>query len=238
MPYLSYISDETLIQIVSKLLDKASHALLQAQNESSKNVIDPFAVIFEMAGFGLTLPAWIQSETARQAQKTLSNHVGNLHQEILGSVDGWCNLKVGKQVDLECGNRKLIAEVKNKHNTVTGGKLSDLYREMENLVNPKASHFKGYTCYFVHIVPKSSKRYDRPFTPSDKSKGLKCEKNELIREIDGYSFYSLVTGNPDALSDLFKVLPAVIEKCSKLNYTFNNLEPGVLQQYFAKAYNC
>lgn len=40
------------------------------------------------------------NETTRQAQKTLQNHIGDFHQNILGSVDGWINLKVGSIIDL------------------------------------------------------------------------------------------------------------------------------------------
>ena len=51
-----------------------------------------------------------------------------------------------------------------------------------------------------------------PFTPSDKEKGELCTLNELIRVIDGASFYELVTGREHALKELHVVLPSVIEK--------------------------
>ncbi len=79
---------------------------------------------------------------------------------------------------------------------------------------PKNSIYKGYTAYYVTIIPKKPARYNKLFTPSNKEKGEKCQLNESIRMIDGASFYSLVTGRPDALEELFNHLPSIIEKLS------------------------
>lgn len=89
---------------------------------------------------------------------------------------------------------KIIAEIKNKYNTVSGGKLSDLYHTLDKLVMPKTSIYKGYTAYYVTIIPKSKTRHNKPFTPPDKATGERCPENERIRVIDGASFYDLVTG--------------------------------------------
>ncbi len=78
------------------------------------------------------------------------------------------------------------------------------------------------------------KRYNKPFTPSDKEKGEKCPSNELIREIDGASFYSLATGSDTALEDLFDVLPDVISECTDGQYVFRSKEK--LKEFFKQAY--
>ncbi len=78
---------------------------------------------------------------------------------------------------------------------------------------PKASKYKGFTAYYVEIIPKKATRYDICFVPSDNKIGRKSEANECIRQIDGASFYELVTGEKDALASLFDALPSVIEKC-------------------------
>ncbi len=64
---------------------------------------------------------WYKNETARQAQKTLQNHLGDFHQRILGSVKGWTDMHTGGVIDLISHDTKIIAEVKNKYNTVSGG---------------------------------------------------------------------------------------------------------------------
>ena len=234
MPFLKWISDTDLKNEVGQLLSIAKDAKNDAVKEFGKNVIDPFAVLFEMSGFEIDYVTWQKSETTRQAQKTLQNHVGDFHQNILGYSKGWTNKGVGNIVDLLSESNKIIAEIKNKYNTISGGKLSDLYYSLEKQVSPKSSIYKGYTAYYVAVIPKKGERFNKPFTPSDKEKGEKCPLNEHIREIDGASFYSLVTGSESALEDLFDVLPKVIEVCSEGKYQIEDKEK--LKEFFNLAY--
>ncbi|MDN4165628.1 Eco47II family restriction endonuclease [Cytophagales bacterium LB-30] len=208
--FLPWIEDEALVSAVEHLVKKALGAKADAEANFGKNVIDPFSALFELSGFEIDVPTWIKSETARQAQKTLQNHIGDFHQRILGAVSGWEDMKTGSVIDLVNHERKIIVELKNKHNTISGGRLADVYKTFEDLVMPKSSHYKGYTSYYVAIIPKTKRRYDKTFTPSDKTKGSKCSENELIREIDGASFYQLVTGQKYALKELYLALPKVI----------------------------
>lgn len=234
MSRLKWINDETLNDEVRKLLSIAKEAKSKAVSGFSKNVIDPFSAIFEMSGFEIDYSTWQQSETTRQAQKSLQNHIGDFHQNILGYSNGWTNMKVGHVIDLSSEDKKIIAEVKNKYNTISGGKLSDLYYSLDGLVSPKSSIYKGFTAYYVAIIPKSPKRYNKPFTPSDKGKGEKCPTNENIREIDGASFYSLVTGDDNALENLFDVLPDVIYECSGGRYKIEDKKK--LKEFFKLAF--
>lgn len=165
----------------------------------------------------------------------MQNHIGEFHQNVLGFAKNWKNLKTGNVVDLVCEKSKIIAEVKNKFNTISGGKLADLYNSLDNLISPKSSIYKGYTAYYVVIVPKKNKRYNKPFIPSDKGKGQKCPLNEHIREIDGASFYSLVTGNDNALEELFDILPEVIKICSNGKYQIKDVSK--FKEFFNLAYN-
>ncbi|NJK85847.1 MAG: Eco47II family restriction endonuclease [Bacteroidales bacterium] len=137
-------------------------------------------------------------------------------------------------IDLVSDSNKIIAEVKNKFNTITFGKLSDLYFSLDNLISPKTSIYKDYTAYYVAIVPKNGLRYNKPFTPSINKTGKKCPVNENIREIDGASFYSLVTGNVNALEELFYVLPEIIQDCSEGHFHISNKEK--IFSFFSKAY--
>jgi hypothetical protein len=67
-----------------------------------------------------------------------------------------------------------------------------------------------------------------------KVKGQKCPLNQHIREIDGASFYSLVTGDENALEDLFDVLPEVIKMCSNGKYIMK--DKTKLKEFFFLAY--
>jgi len=224
MPKLEWIKDENLYSEVTKLLNTAKIAQINSTKKFCKNVIDPFSAIFEMSGFNLDYDSWEKSETNRQAQKTLNTQIGNFHQNILGYTSKWENRGVGNVIDLVSQERRIIAEIKNKYNTISGGKLSDVYNLLDNQISPKNSNYKGYTAYFVTIIPKKPTRINIPFTPSDNKKGEKCPSNENIREIDGASFYSLVTGYENALENLFDILPEVIYECSGGSYLFKDKE--------------
>lgn len=234
MAKLTWISDNALKEAVNHLLLKAKEANLKANKQFGKNVIDPFSAIFEISGFQIDYDTWIKKETARQAQKTLQNHVGEFHQIILGSVNDWKNLRMGQVIDLVSEKNQVIAEVKNKYNTISGGKLADLYQNLESLVMPKSSIYKGYTAYYVAIIPKNKNRYNREFTPSNKEVGEKCASNIKIREIDGASFYDLVTNTKNSLEQLYNVLPLVISECLGGDYIVGNLDK--LKTFFNSAF--
>ncbi|MGJ1417689.1 Eco47II family restriction endonuclease [Sphingobacterium multivorum] len=224
MAYLTWISDEALFEATKSLLVKAEEIKKTAQKNMNKNVIDPFSSIFQIGGFGLGYDEWLNGEITRQAQKSLQNHVGDFHQNILGSVNGWENKKTGSIIDIVNLERGIIAEVKNKHNTVKKSDLGSVYDTLADAVLPKVSVYKGFTAYYVTIIPPKSQRFDRVFTPSDNKIGQRKEPNELIREIDGASFYQLVTGDLDALKNLFSVLPTVISDITGEKFDDNEVE--------------
>ncbi|WP_275074889.1 Eco47II family restriction endonuclease [Providencia rettgeri] len=238
MPFLEYISDDNLIKEVKYLLDKAVEKRQDAEKSFNKNVIDPFGALFEASDFK-SHEEWRNSEMARQCQKTIQNHVGTFHQRILGYVDGWEDLGTGGIVDLINREKKIIAESKNKFNTVTGGSLSGVYHSLDAQVSPKHSQFKDFTAYFVNIIPKKPIRYDEPFTPSNKDTGARCPVNPLIRIIDGASFYHIVTEKEDALKELHEALPKVIEIVYQQFYgqkDFAIPDVELFMSYFTEAY--
>ncbi|MEI9786326.1 Eco47II family restriction endonuclease [Moellerella wisconsensis] len=238
MPFLEYISDDNLIKEVKYLLDKAVEKRKDAEKSFNKNVIDPFGALFEASDFK-SHEEWRNSEMARQCQKTIQNHVGTFHQKILGYVDGWEDLGTGGIVDLINREKKIIAESKNKFNTVTGGNLAAMYKSLDDQISPKHSQFKGFTAYFVNIIPKKPIRYNEPFIPSDKGTGTKCPVNPLIRSIDGASFYHIVTGRSNALKELHEALPKVIEAVYHQFYGQKDFvipDVELFMSYFTEAY--
>lgn len=215
MPYLTWISDKSLFAATKKLLKHTRDAANKSNGNLRKNVMDPFSAIFQMAGFKMTYDQWLESEKSRQAQKTMQNFVGEFHQEILGSCTGWKNMGTGNVIDLSNKRKRIVAEIKNKHNTISGGLLSDLYGSLEDLVMPKSSTYYGFTAYYVSIIPKKPNPFNSPFTPSNRKSGKKRPINHQIRIIDGKSFYELVTNDENALKDLFTVLPKIIVDIDK-----------------------
>lgn len=235
MPYLNWISDELLVKHTKSLLFAAQNAKIRKEVEFHKNVIDPFQAIFEMSGYSIVHEEWRKGELARQVGKAVQNKIGEFHQKILGSVEHWNDLGTGQIVDLHSSQRKIIAEVKNKHNTVTGSKLVDVYDQLSGLVLPNNSVYNGYVSYFVNIIPKKNKRYDKCFTPPDNTTGTNRSSNDLIRIIDGASFYKIVTGDEFALRDLFEILPELINEILKQEQLTNS-DIKALNGYFEAAY--
>ena len=224
---LSWITREQLKKIVSKLIVEATP---KTKDLSYKNVVDPFSALFDMAVTGLTYESWIEAEIRRQHQKTLQNAIGKFHQSVLGSVDGWEDKGVGEQFDLLCPSRKIFAEVKNKFNTVKASDKSNLYDNMTRWRGIDSEH-KQYTGYYVQILTKA--KFDRPFVPSDNKTGNKVAVNPHIREIDGVSFYTLVTGSSTALQDLYGIFPYVLESvCHEFD-----AEKAVNHEKFLNFYN-
>jgi len=207
MPYLQYISDQKLIEAVSKVISAIEEAS-QDTEHLHKNVVDPFSAFFDGVAHNITYDNWLKQEKARQAQKTMQNAIGDFHQEILGSIDGWKNLGPGGGLDVINEKLKIIAEIKNKFNTTKGNHKVKLYDSIKFQLKKPA--FQDYTGYYVEIIPYGKKQYNVPFTPPDSSSKKRRPKNNKIRVIDGLSFYKLVSGKELALKELFEVLPAVV----------------------------
>lgn len=236
MTYLPYISDDDLEKHVKKVLDAGSAAKAKKDKTFYNNVIDPFGSIFELSVNNLTASEWEKSEKTRQIQKTLQNEVGDFHNNILGSVKGWRTLPKGNEIDLVKEDNSIIAEIKNKYNTVSGGKLVDHYVEFDNLVNKKASKYFGAKAYYVKIIPKTPNPFDIPFTPPDKATGKRKPEDEKIREIDGRLFYKMVTGIDDALDQLHSAIPKVIHDLNYKTDDFSEDDIECLSSYFRRAY--
>lgn len=206
MPYLSWISDENLLSALEEFAAALSRGDEKNAKDSGRNVIDPFATAFSLSFFRMSHEHWIHMEEFRKKDKTLTNALGTFHQQVLGSVDGWENLGQNAFVDLVNDKRKIIAELKNKYNTVKGSDKINIYNTLHSCIYDKVSRFRGYKAYFVTLIPQKPEGILRPFAPSDNQSGTKPATDQSIIEIDGKRFYSLVTGNETALEDLFKVI--------------------------------
>ncbi len=240
MAYLTWIKDDDLKTCVSEVLTKGLAGIKKSENEFYKNGVDPFSALFDAACQGITLEQWSNFERKRQAQKTLQNALGNFHQNLLAKVNGWEIPALG-YVDLISVKSKVVAEVKNKHNTVKKSDLKAVYDELQAAVLHKTSKYNGYTAYYVTVIPSSTKRFVKEFTPSDNETKTVRQTNKQILEIDGYSFYALATGEPDALKQLYQALPTVIKdvlaewKSQNAQIAALSREP-LFAELFAKAF--
>lgn len=208
MSYLPFISDESLLTAVGKVYDTYSRAY-RAYDESmfSRNIVDPFEMVFSTHFRRTSDDEWIRNEAERQIGKTVSNAIGTFQEEILGYAPGFKKYRVGDPqahgMDVMNDRRTILADIKNKHNTVKGSNKPQLFEELVNA----ADFFPNSTAYYVQIIARES--FDRPWV-------FNALGNEYshpnVREISGDRFYELLFGTPTAFHDLIQVLPTVLRE--------------------------
>lgn len=214
MDYLK--NDDDLEKFIVNLIENYN---LKIQDKNiHENVLDPFSSIIEASINNLTFDNWIKAEKTRQYQKTLQNTIGNLHQQLLSNIKGVEDLGVGSILDVICKDKKIIAEIKNKHNTTKGNHKKEVYDNIARLL--EKDEFKGFTGYYVEIIPKKSSQFNEEFTPPDNTTKINRPSRKNIRKIDGKSFYELLTGDKDAI---FKIYDKIVEILKK-NYNLKNSE--------------
>ena len=202
------------------------------------NTLDCFSAVIDANLLNITLDEWKNSvEVPRQTQKSIQNIMGGLHENVIGTVDGYSKLKVGKVIDIKSERHKIIAEIKNKHNTTKGNHKVSIYDDIEAMLK---TDYNGYTGYYVEILPpKNNKVYDKPFTPSDNVSKKRRPVNEKIRRIDGKSFYGLITGEPNAIEELYLELPKIVSEIlsDKFDdFKSKELEDELVKKFYKEAY--
>jgi len=203
---LEWIAYEHFQQAIDNLLTVGQSAKNKASQKRVKNVIDPFSSLFIASTFAIEEPEKLVSfQDAESALRGMSNAMGNFHQNILGSLDGWVNHDAG--YDLECKSRKIIAEVKNKHNTMNMSNKREVLEGLRTALRQKKGTWEAH---LVQIIPRKPVRETK-----------QIEKN--LYEIDGASFYHLATGHENSIHDLFFAMcdylspsEQICEHCKKI----------------------
>ncbi|MXV75366.1 Eco47II family restriction endonuclease [Candidatus Poribacteria bacterium] len=186
---LSWISDADLESAISSLFSSAKNTIQKAEKRRERNVVDPFYSVLIASSFELkTIIELDNLQDAGAALRGISNFLGEFHQKILGSINGWNNHDSG--YDLECPMKSIIAEVKNKHNTMNSTNTEAVISDLDTAIRQKKGNWKAY---LVQVIPRSPYRS----TNIVRSRG--------VYVIDGASFYHLATGEPNAIHDLFDV---------------------------------
>ena len=187
---LSWITDEALLKAKDRLMDSARKAVEEADTRQVKNIVDPFLTLLKAKTFDISKQNELEKiQCMESGLRGLSNHVGVFHQQILGSVRGWRNHDAG--YDLESEEKKIVAEIKNKHNTMNQSNRNQVIADVATAIRQKG---RGWCGYIVIVIPKNAERFRREAGKTN------------VFEIDGASFYHEVTGEPNAIHDLFDYL--------------------------------
>ena len=186
---LSWISQRTLDGHIDTLLARASDAKSKAPERVRGNVRDPFSSLVAASTFEVQdANELVELQSLESALRGGSNAIGEFHQSVLGSVPNWENHDAG--YDLVCESRRMLAEVKNKHNTMNSTNRREVIEGLRTGIQQRRGTWKGY---LVIVIPRKPERYE-------------ITLNSRLYEVDGATFYELVTGEANAIHDLFEYL--------------------------------
>jgi len=199
--YVNFISDEHLLECISNL----HKAYLKAKNNISKknfysNKVDTIKLTFDANFNDIDEESLIESEILRQIDKSINNSIGTFHEQILGGIKGF---EVGNLsgFDIKAQDDTLFADIKNKHNTMNSSSAESLFQKLAKY----ADTYKKANCYWVQILAKGSfvEKWSGEINGKEYSHSRVCK-------ISGDQFYALLSGQEDALYQLYKALPVAI----------------------------
>ncbi|WP_411897251.1 Eco47II family restriction endonuclease [Elizabethkingia occulta] len=204
--YVNFISDEHLLMCI----DNLHKSYLKAKNNISKktfyaNKVDTIKLTFDSKFNGISEDNLIQAEILRQIDKSINNSIGTFHEQILGGIKGY---EVGKLsgFDIKATDNTLFADIKNKHNTMNSSSAEALFQKLARY----ADDYKKANCYWVQILAKGS--FNEHWKGDINGKEY---SHSRVFKISGDRFYALLSGEKDALLQLYKALPIAIDDYMK-----------------------
>ncbi|MCG7377932.1 Eco47II family restriction endonuclease [Paenibacillus sp. ACRSA] len=200
--YVSFITDEDLLECVGFLYEKYREALKEKDiKDFFHNRIDPVKFLFDSTILNIDMKKYLENELLRQTDKTISNAIGTFQEKLIGKIEGCCNLSVGQDIDIVCEGRNLIAEIKNKHNTLKGENKKDLFSKIKEQLRERNVE----TGYYVRIIDQTSKNEEWKFTHKNEE-----YSDPNVKIISGDQFYYLLTEDKKAFAKLYKALPIAL----------------------------
>ncbi|NEU05286.1 Eco47II family restriction endonuclease [Clostridium senegalense] len=230
MSYVSFLSDEHLLSCIERLYNvyekKKDEFTLSKFYE---NQIDPIKLLFDMNFFGISQEEVIAREIQRKIDKSISNAIGTFHEELLGGIDGYMKHPVGCGFDITDSQCNLLfSDIKNKHNTVKGSNLQNLYSDLESYIEDKPNA----KSYWVQII-SAGQSFNENWTIPAHNK-----YNPNVYKISADRFYEVLTGKKNAFAELCTVLPIAINDfldSKQLKPTISNI--NVYKQLCTRALN-
>jgi Eco47II restriction endonuclease len=200
--YVNFISDEHLLYCVGNL----HNAYAKAKNNITKrnfysNKVDTIKLAFDANFNGIDQESLIQAEVLRQIDKSINNSIGTFHEQILGGIEGF-EVGILSSYDIKAKDDTLFADIKNKHNTMNSSSSESLFQKLKGY----ADNYKKAKCYWVQILAKSS--FNELWQGEINGKEY---SHSRVYKISGDQFYALLSGQGDALFQLYRALPIAIK---------------------------
>jgi hypothetical protein len=200
--YVDFISDEHLLACISNL----HKSYLKAKKNITKdsfysNKVDTIKLTFDSRFNNVDEESLIQAEVLRQIDKSINNSIGTFHEQILGGINGF---EMGNLsgFDIKAKDDTLFADIKNKHNTMNSSAAEALFQKLARYAND----YKKAKCYWVQILAKGS--FNELWKGEINGKEY---SHSRVFKISGDQFYALISGQNNALFQLYKVLPTAIK---------------------------
>lgn len=212
--YLNFISDDHLLECIGNL----HNAYLKAKNNITKknfysNKVDTIKLTFDSTFNNIEEESLIQSEILRQIDKSINNSIGTFHEQILGGIKGY---EAGNLsgYDIKAKDNTLFADIKNKHNTMNSSAAEALFQKLARYAND----YKRAKCYWVQILAKGS--FCELWSGDINGKEY---SHSRVYKISGDKFYALLSGQDDAMFQLYRVLPIAIKDYLRLTDKTENI---------------
>lgn len=200
--YVNFITDEHLLTCIGNL----HNAYLKAKNNITKknfysNKVDTIKLTFDSKFNDIDEEKLIQSEILRQIDKSINNSIGTFHEQILGGIKGF---EAGNLsgYDIKATDNTLFADIKNKHNTMNSSAAEALFQKLKRY----ADDYKQAKCYWVQILAKGS--FCELWSGDINGKEY---SHSRVYKISGDQFYALLSGQQNAVFQLYKALPSAIK---------------------------
>ena len=224
--YVEFVSDEDFIECIQHVVDaylltSDLETPLQVLKES-KNTIDEFKTLFDVCVNQVGFDEWANFELIRQSDKTINNKIGEFHQELLGKVDGWVDLGVGDEteIDLKKEDNTVFIELKNKYNTMNSSSTKTCREKLENVIEK----YPNATAYWAYVINKEYKSEDNVWKYQQR-------EDERIRRISGDKLYEMITGDSKALEKVFEAIPRAIVDLLGDDYKLLPYDEKVMEEY-------
>ncbi|MDG8481928.1 Eco47II family restriction endonuclease [Streptococcus pneumoniae] len=211
---LSFISEKDVQLTIDKYREKLQSFDLKRFN---KNIVDSIKLIFDKSVYRSSWEQIISNEIFRQRDKSNNNDIGYFHQTIFkyiehcrvpnnGEDGGWDVIFENTNgIIMPDGSRvsRVYVEMKNKHNTMNSASSGKTFIKIQN----QLLQDDDCECFLVKAIAKNSQNIKWEPKVDGQKMGHK-----YIRRVSLDQFYSLVTGQKDALYNMCMVLPEVINK--------------------------
>lgn len=204
--YVNFISDEHLLKCIENL--HASYVKAKEKISKKKfynNKIDTIKLTFDTKFNKIDEESIIETEILRQIDKSINNSIGTFHEQVLGGIEGY-ELGNLSGFDIKAEDNTLFADIKNKHNTMNSSSAEALFQKLARY----ADDYKQAKCYWVQILAKGS--FNEHWTGDINGKEY---SHSRVFKISGDQFYAILSGNKNALYDLYKALPEAIDDFMK-----------------------